>query len=155
MKTKTLLYFAAPLFTQAEWQWNAVLAQQLQRHKFQIILPQARAEPMLDNKVRFDPRVLFEGNVHDVERSDFFFAVLDQADPDSGTCWECGYAYKLGKPIIGLRTDIRRSSDGPEITTNLMLVLSCAKFIEVPIGKRSDVAWVSREIAKAIRSLGP
>jgi nucleoside 2-deoxyribosyltransferase len=31
---------------------------------------------------------------------------MDGADPDSGTCWECGYAYRK-KPIVVFQTDFR------------------------------------------------
>jgi nucleoside 2-deoxyribosyltransferase len=153
MKSNTTIYFAAPLFTQAEWQWNELLAKILERNNFNVILPQSRANKMLNGKIKFDPLKLFLGNIEDIKRANVVLAILDQPDPDSGTCWECGYAYNLGRPIVGLRTDIRRSSDGPDTSVNLMLSLSCKKFIEVPLRKRNAVKWVANEVAKAIRNL--
>ena len=32
---------------------------------------------------------------------------MDGHDPDSGTCWEVGYAYGVKKPIVLVRTDVR------------------------------------------------
>src|SRR5205823_14414797 len=41
---KIRVYFAAPLFTQAEWQWNEHLREELQKHQLEVTLPQERAE---------------------------------------------------------------------------------------------------------------
>src|SRR4051794_20621511 len=95
------VYFAGPLFTQAEWQWNQQLRAALVDRQFDIFLPQDRAGPMLTGQQPFDPNTLFLGNVAAIEQADVVLAVLDQPDPDSGTCWECGYAYHLGRPIFG------------------------------------------------------
>lgn len=78
-------------------------------------------------------------------------AVLDQLDPDSGTAWECGYAYAVGIPIFGLRTDLRRSTEGGPESVNLMLARSCTAFIEVPPQRRSDIGWVARQVCLKIR----
>lgn len=152
MVNKRQIYFAAPLFTQAEWLWNLELAEKLRAFNFDIILPQLRAEPMLLKKESFDPLILFAANVQEIDQADIVLAILDQADPDSGTCWECGYAYKAGKPIIGLRTDIRNGADDPS-GVNLMLFHSCAEFLLVPPEKRSDVDWVAIRISELVNQL--
>lgn len=149
---KTRVYIAAPLFTQAEWQWNAVFAAALRTLGFEVILPQERAESMLSGKKAFDPGELFTGNLSDIERADVLVAVLDGPDPDSGTCWECGYAYKTGRVVVGLRTDIRAGGDDANTAVNLMLSSSCAELVVVPLSKRDDVAWVSDQVAHAIRA---
>jgi len=152
MVNKRRIYFAAPLFTQAEWLWNLQLAEKLRAFNFDIILPQLRAEPMLLKKESFDPLILFAANVQEIDQADIVLAILDQADPDSGTCWECGYAYKAGKPIIGLRTDIRNSADDPS-GVNLMLFHCCAKFLLVPLEKRSDIDWVALRLSELVDQL--
>lgn len=55
-------------------------------------------------------------------------AVLDGADADSGTCWECGYACARNIPIIAVRTDIRHSGDTGGF--NAMLYYSASVIIE-------------------------
>lgn len=153
MVNERRIYFAAPLFTQAEWLWNLQLAEKLRGFKLEIILPQLRAEPMLLKEESFDPLALFDANVQEIDRADIVLAVLDQADADSGTCWECGYAYKAGKPIIGLRTDIRKGADDPS-GVNLMLFHSCAEFLSVPLEKRNDLDWVAVRISELVDQLG-
>ena len=155
MTTKKIrIYFAGPLFTQAEWQWNGRLAEALRGHGFTVTLPQVRAKPMLYGREKFDAGVLFADNVKGISESDVVLAIFDQPDPDSGTCWECGYAYALGRPIVGLRTDIRATGDDPDATVNLMLSRSCRAFLNVPFNRRDDLSWVSKKTTELIRRAG-
>jgi nucleoside 2-deoxyribosyltransferase len=148
---KTSIYFAGPLFTQAEWRWNAALTGRLRSAGFTVTLPQERALPMLSGKERFDGRTLFLDNVNAIDRADVTVAVLDGADLDSGTCWEAGYAYKAGKPVVGVRTDLRLGGDDPKASVNLMLAQSCKELITVSLAKRDDVAWVGAKVTEAVR----
>ena len=146
MSKKIRVYFAAPLFTQAEWLWNSRLAKELRKSRINVILPQERAEPMLRGNEPFDTKVLFEANVSEIENCDAVLAVFDQADPDSGTCWECGYAYRAGRPIIGLRTDLRPGGDDSKRPVNLMLSMGCKEFLAVPLDKRDDLLFITRHL---------
>lgn len=145
------VYLAGPLFTQAEWLWNEALAKHLCERSLNVILPQHRAEPMLKGTHPFDPKALFQVNVESIEKADVVVAILDGSDADSGTCWECGYAFKAGRPVIGVRSDIRAGGDDPKTSMNLMLAMSCAATICVPYAIRDDVDWVATKIAEAIR----
>ncbi len=49
-------------------------------------------------------------------------AVLDGSDVESGTAAAIGFAAALGKPIIGLRTDIRVSGDNAAAAVNLQVM---------------------------------
>ena len=148
------IYFAAPLFTQAEWQWNQNLADQLRRYGLDVILPQKRAEPMLLGIELYNPSALFEDNLKGIEESEVIIAVFDQADPDSGTCFECGYAYSKGLPIVGLRTDLRKTGDDNDSAINLMLSKSCRKLVELPFDKRGDLEWVANKVFEAVKQVG-
>jgi nucleoside 2-deoxyribosyltransferase len=150
---RTCVYFAGPLFTQGEWQWNVRLKDELEKLGLEVILPQNEAYPMLRKEQPFDARALFLANTSGIERADLVLAILDQADPDSGTCWECGYAYKLGCPVLGLRTDIRTTGDAPGASVNLMLPQSCREFLEVPLDKREDVTWVAARVGEGIERI--
>lgn len=150
MKEKTRIYLAAPLFTQAEWQWNYLLGRALEEFHIQVVLPQDAGENMLKGTVKYDPLALFEEHVRDLNEANVVVAILDQPDPDSGTSWECGYAYRAGIPIIGLRTDMRPAGDDEGMPVNLMLAKSCIAFVQVPKGVRDDLSWIANEIAAAI-----
>ena len=48
-------------------------------------------------------------------------AVLDGSDVDSGTAAEIGYAAALGRPVIGLRSDVRVTGDNEATLVNLQV----------------------------------
>lgn len=59
---------------------------------------------------------------------------MDGPDPDSGTCFECGYAYAKGKPVICYRTDFRGAGELDGARYNLMMWASAQTNIVVPMG---------------------
>jgi len=48
-------------------------------------------------------------------------AVLDGSDVDSGTAAEIGYAAARGRPVVGLRSDIRTAGDNEAAIVNLQV----------------------------------
>jgi nucleoside 2-deoxyribosyltransferase len=56
-----------------------------------------------------------------IRRADGMLAVLDGTDVDSGTASEIGFAFALGRPIVGLRTDLRHSGDNEAAVVNLQV----------------------------------
>jgi nucleoside 2-deoxyribosyltransferase len=150
-KKQVSVYLAGPLFTQAEWQWNARLAAELREASLEVMLPQHWAEPMLKREQPFDPEALFRANIARIESSDVLVAIFDGPDVDSGTSWECGYAFKAHRPVIGVRTDIRAGGDDLSMAVNLMLSLSCAATVSVPFGLRDNVRWVATEVVAAVQ----
>jgi nucleoside 2-deoxyribosyltransferase len=112
------IYFAAPLFTTAEREWNARVAKHLRLASLDVWLPQ-ELEPRASTA-----ESIFMADVKGIEQADIVVAVMDGPDPDSGTCWECGYAYAKGKPIITVRTDLRKTGDADGTPFNLMLSVS-------------------------------
>ena len=59
-----------------------------------------------------------------VDKADAVLAILDGTDVDSGVACEIGYAMAKGKPIVGLRTDRRRSGDSLGIHINLQVLFA-------------------------------
>jgi len=82
-------------------------------------------------------QAIFEADVAGLEGAEVVVANMDGSDPDSGTCWECGYAYKK-KPIILFRTDFREAGDVPGSPFNLKLSASAAKVILALARSRSS-----------------
>jgi nucleoside 2-deoxyribosyltransferase len=130
------IYFAGPLFTQAERLWNQRLADALARSGHEIFLPQEQIHTL----TVFDAREVFRLDIDGVRSADVVVAILDGADPDSGTCFECGLAYALGIPIVAVRTDFRAGGDalpGQRLAT-INLMLSEAATAVVYIGDTSQ-----------------
>ena len=112
------IYLAAPLFSEAEREYNQVVAGLLKENLFDVYLPQDTG----DNNAKRDEREhvqIFEQNKKALESADLVVAIIDGADADSGTAWEMGYASALSKPVIALRTDFRMA--GHKEFVNLML----------------------------------
>ncbi len=112
------IYLAAPLFSDAEREYNAKIADILREKKFSIHLPQEIGD---DSSTRDEAETgrIFEYNLKALEECDIVIAIIDGADADSGTAWEIGYAYAVKKRIIMLRTDFRRVGNNEKV--NLML----------------------------------
>ncbi|CAN5867853.1 nucleoside 2-deoxyribosyltransferase [soil metagenome] len=146
------LYFAGPLFTQAERTWNAAIANQLVQGGHSVFLPQDEIQS-LD---ALEAEAIFQLDVQGVRSADAVIAVLDGADPDSGTCFECGLAHALGKPIVAVRTDFRAGGDdlpGQRLPSiNLMLSQAAAAIVHLPAPSTTAEA-VATALLKALEGL--
>jgi len=147
MQKNVIIYLAGPLFTQAERIWNKNLADEitLAIPNSKVILPQVKALDYVKEEGT-DFQGIVERCMRDIEESDVIVAVLDGSDADSGTCWECGYAYAKGKQVIGVRTDLRGSEDEG---LNAMLRRTCKTVIYSP-ATNEDVQNLAQEIACVI-----
>ena len=144
---KMVIYFAGPLFTTAEREFNAALALDLRR-EHEVLLPQEWQD------LKTPPKTAFASDVRAVDSADVIVANLDGPDPDSGTCWECGYAYAREIPIVLYRTDFRAITDG-QAPFNLMLSESATELIDssqVTIGDYVDRTKLADEIKKILRT---
>lgn len=105
------IYFAAPLFTAAEKRFNKDLAVAIANRSadIEILLPQEFAANINKDDNFF--RNSFKACLDKIDESDLLLAITDGPDSDSGTCFEMGYAFAKGTPIIALRTDFRASED--------------------------------------------
>ncbi len=117
----TSIYLAAPLFTAAEMKFNLNLSELLTKSGFQVFLPQRECL----NKTTEEIYSLCKSGI---EAASVIVAILDGADADSGTCWECGYAAARNIPVIAVRTDLRDSGDTNGF--NAMLYYSALEVIE-------------------------
>lgn len=115
---KYRIYLAAPLFSEAERSYNAMLAVLLKQHLFDVFLPQEAGDDT-DTRMKTEQARIFSKNKSDLDNADIVVAVIDGADADSGTAWEMGYAYARNIPVIAVRTDFRRA--GMNERVNLML----------------------------------
>ena len=134
------LYFAAPLFSAAERAWNAELAAAVRDAGHEVFLPQEQ-EPGKDSPG------IFATDVGGIDWAEGLVAIMDGPDPDSGTAWECGYAYGK-KPVIVVRTDIRDAGrSGPY---NPMVRESATLVLDLPL---APMAHVIRSVLEAIEAV--
>lgn len=141
------IYLAGPLFTVAERAFNARLGALLRAAGHEVVVPQ-EAETQGNTA-----RALFEGCVAGIDWADVVVANLDGADPDSGTAWECGYAFGR-KPTLAFRTDFRAAGDAGKAPFNLMLSESAARCLDLASGP-GDVDQVAHAIMAALGDIAP
>ncbi|PZV17481.1 MAG: nucleoside 2-deoxyribosyltransferase [Pseudanabaena sp.] len=114
------IYLAAPLFTRGEIAFNLELYKYLTEEGYRVFLPQKECEKAKGEDI-------YKTCLRGLQSSAIVIAILDGADADSGTCWECGYAASRNIPIIAVRTDFRISGDTGGF--NAMLYYSAEKVI--------------------------
>ena len=133
------LYFAGPLFSAAERDWNEELAAALRKGGHEVFLPQ-------DQETGMDAPRIFSADIGGIDWADALVAIMDGPDPDAGTAWEVGYAYDK-KPIVLVRTDIRpgAGSSGPY---NAMLTEAATIRLDLPF---APMARIVAEVLDALR----
>ena len=129
------IYLAGPLFSAAERNLNRELTKLLRGKGHEVWLPQEFEQTSMT------PQQIFAKDLEGIDWAEVLVANMDGADPDSGTCWECGYAYRK-KPVVLFRTDFRagRKIDGsaPQLQEqydapyNLMMTEAATKRLDLP-----------------------
>ncbi len=116
--TGKTVYFAGPLFSQAERDYNLKITKVLEDYGYQVFLPQRDGflAPELEGKTEEEKvRMIFEKDADEVRKADIFFMILDGRIPDEGACVELGIAYAEGKRCYGFKTDARTAERDLEL----------------------------------------
>lgn len=137
------IYLAGPLFSTAEREFNARLAQLLREKGHEVWLPQESEQRSMSAKQIFDK------DVSGVDWAEAVVANMDGPDPDSGTCWECGYAHGK-KPVIVYRTDFRDADEAGKAPFNLMLTESATRCLDLRFASTEHVASVIDDELKSL-----
>jgi nucleoside 2-deoxyribosyltransferase len=142
------VYLAGPLFTIHERRINRQLAAAIEQQlpEIRVLLPQDfKHDDRFNDQRAFG--YIFKGCVEGIDASNAVVAWLDGPDSDSGTCFEVGYAYAKGIPVIGVRTDFRLNQ---ERGVNVMLSRACKAFVYRP-SFDEDVDALAHDIVRAIK----
>lgn len=130
------IYFAGPLFSQAERDWNLKLAEVFEDHGYEVFLPQRDGikSTELEGKTEEEAtEIIFKKDHEEVLKADILVINLDGMVPDEGACFELGLAYANGKPCYGLKTDWRSA----QIDKDLNSMIS-GSLIEIFNGSDGD-----------------
>lgn len=117
------VYLAGPLFSEAERAFN-------RKVKDFIESSQPEIEVFLPQTIPYTtPRQVFRDCFEHLHSSRVVVAILDGAQADDGTSFECGLAGSiLNMKVIGLRTDTRQTGDTKGY--NAMLFEACDFLVE-------------------------
>lgn len=120
------VYFAAPLFCEAELRFNEDVAGRLEAAGHDVFLPQRDGMETTDIEDRPDVETkadmmeaIFDLDQRQVGEADILTAVLDGRTVDEGVALEVGLAYARDIPVVGLRTD--RRTFGQDEPVNAMV----------------------------------
>lgn len=112
------VYFAGPLFNQAEKDFNLKLAELLEEFGYEVFLPQRDGieAALLEGKTEEEmTEMIFKLDESEVLKADIIFMNLDGRVPDEGACVELGIAYASGKRCYGFKTDTRTIELGMDL----------------------------------------
>ena len=118
----TKVYFAAPLFNDAEKSFNLALTAILEDAGYNVFLPQRdgyEAPKMLGMTEEEKSKKIFAADIAAIDGCDVLFMVLDGRVPDEGACVELGYAYAKSKRCYGVKTDVRAAERGLDLNPML------------------------------------
>ena len=116
-------YVAGPLFDEGERWWIEKVERLVVDAGFTTFLPH-RDNP---DKNADNVAEIFANDRRGIDECDVVVASLNGLTTDDGTAWELGYAFALGKPIVGLHTDWRRRFDDEVV--NLMIECSLTTLV--------------------------
>ncbi|MCR5450866.1 MAG: nucleoside 2-deoxyribosyltransferase [Solobacterium sp.] len=109
-RTGKKIYFAGPMFSQGEKDFNLKLAKVLEDNGYEVFLPQRDGieAAMLEGKSEKEKaQMIFEKDVSEIMKADIVVMLLDGRVPDEGACVELGIGYANQKRCYGLKTDTR------------------------------------------------
>ncbi len=104
------IYFAGPMFNQAEKSFNLEITELLEECGYEVFLPQRDGieAALLEGKTEEEiTEMIFALDAEQVRKADILFMNLDGRVPDEGACVELGIAYAAGKRCYGFKTDTR------------------------------------------------
>lgn len=109
---RPLVYFAAPLFSEAELSFNASCVAELERY-VDVFLPQRDGGKVVDlvdrgAAVRIAYQSIFDRDVEAIRQADAVLTVLDGRAIDEGVAFELGLAFAIGKVCVGYQSDPRK-----------------------------------------------
>ena len=112
------VYFAGPMFNQAEKEFNLRITKVLEDYGYQVFLPQRDGieAAQLNGKTEEElTKMIFDLDAGQVKKADIIFMNIDGRVPDEGASVELGIAYGIGKRCYGFKTDTRAVEFGLEM----------------------------------------
>lgn len=116
------IYLASPFFNEREIENISQAVEILKRKGYEVFVPM---EHDVENKENLtNPQwaeEIFKIDRNGIDNSDVVVLLYGGMYSDSGTAWECGYAYAKGKKVVVCCYNIEQ--------TNLMIVNGCHAFL--------------------------
>lgn len=100
-KKSKKVYLASPFFDQGEIERMEVVRDILRGKGLDVFVPnECQHEDLMFGSLEWR-RATFESDVAGIDNADLIVAIICKGNyDDSGTAWEIGRAYTLGKPVV-------------------------------------------------------
>jgi len=155
-----LIYFAGPLFNQAERAFNTNLTGKLENLGFEVFLPQRDGIELTEElfKELSDQALskkIFNIDRNEILKADIFLMILDGRGQDEGTCLELGIAHEnkyinnREKLLIGFLTDMRVFAEKFRLNAMLTGALDCVVDNEIDLLQKIDAFAISNQSFEA------
>lgn len=132
----TRVYFAAPLFCEAEKAWNLRVTSVLEEAGYSVFLPQRDgmlAAEFAGKSEADTVGMIFRKDVSELWNADVLVFVPDGRTPDEGACVELGIAFASGKRCYCVRSDVRALEK--DLTLNPLVAGCFLRIFEDPDGE--------------------
>lgn len=96
------IYLASPFFNETELAAVAAAEQTLRSCGFSVYSPREHEYRGAEAGSVAWAEAIFREDVAAIQASDLLVVLYHGNYSDSGTAWECGYAWGLGKPVIAV-----------------------------------------------------
>ena len=144
-----LIYFAGPLFSQAERVFNTYLTAKLENLGFQVFLPQRDGIELTEalfNELSNQAisKKIFNIDRNEILKADVFLMILDGRGQDEGTCLELGIAHEnkyinnREKLLVGFLTDMRVFAEKFRLNAMLTGALDCVVDNEIDLFQKIE-----------------
>lgn len=94
------VYLASPFFNDKEIAVMASVRDVLRGKGLDVFVPNEHQNKHLEFGSMEWRKATFNGDVAGIDNADVVVAILDGNYSDSGTCWECSYAYCNNIPLV-------------------------------------------------------
>ena len=94
------IYLASPFFNDRELEYVSRAEQVLRGRGFEVFSPREHEDREHEVGTRAWSETIFASDKNAIHTCDVMVMLYHGNYSDSGTAWECGYAFGLGKPVI-------------------------------------------------------
>ncbi|MBN1284652.1 MAG: nucleoside 2-deoxyribosyltransferase [Anaerolineae bacterium] len=102
-------YLAGPFSSDLERTFTEMVMNAIQERfgdRLDLYVPHRDTGIVMPNSLDAQRRLAFSDDLNAMNAADIFLVLLDHES--AGVCWEMGYCYARGLPMVGLWTDVHK-----------------------------------------------
>ena len=124
------IYIAGPLCEEENRKFLEMIDKICKDLGFETFLPHRDVGLYNQNKNDEDIKEISRKDLEEIKRCEMMIGVLNGICVGAGTAWEMGYAFAIGKKVIGLKTDRKISESIGDISVIIAGQIEIVESIE-------------------------